>query len=47
VKDADLDLTKSPLKLADEKAAAAADKADAEKDKAAAADAPAKPEAGK
>ncbi len=47
VKDADLDLTKSPLKLADEKAAAAADKAEAEKDKAAAADAPVKPEAGK
>jgi hypothetical protein len=34
VKDADVDLSKSPLKLADEKAAAAADKAEAEKEKA-------------
>jgi hypothetical protein len=36
VKDADLDLTKTPLKVGDEKAAAAADKAEADKDKAAA-----------
>ena len=34
VKDADLDLTKTPLKVGDEKAAAAAEKADAEKAKA-------------
>ena len=47
VKDADLDLTKTPLKVGDEKAAAAADKADAEKDKAGAGDADSKPEAGK
>ena len=34
VKDADLDLSKTPLKVGDEKAAAAADKAEAEKAKA-------------
>jgi hypothetical protein len=33
VKDADIDLSKTPLKIGDEKAAAAADKADAEKAK--------------
>jgi hypothetical protein len=47
VKDADLDLTKSPLKVGDEKAAALADKAEAEKEKSAPEDGPAKAGAGK
>lgn len=46
VKDADLDLSKTPLKVGDEKAAAAADKADADKAKADA-DTDAKPGSGK
>jgi hypothetical protein len=46
VKDGDVDLSKSPLKIGDEKAAAAADKADAEKEKAAAAEGDKAPAAG-
>jgi len=47
VKDVDLDLTKTPLKVGDEKAAALADKAAADKEKAATEEGAAKPEAGK